>query len=224
MTVAIRAEVRYNSRLTDIERRFAIPLVEIAQQLVPGMLARIRQGRASVGSFAPLGAYSVPRTSPGLFWVPPKARQPAGYHVKPTSGKFAGWAGYESYKAYTQALGSPPRTFDDTGALLSALRIRVNGPGRVKVAFYGSHAPAETPDGKGRRESNASVAFLASRREPEPMLAPSRDELVRVAQHLRTEVNAQLIELGSQAQSVRGLSQRADRLSKRLPAQALGRR
>lgn len=221
---AIKAEVRYMSKLTEIERRFAIPLVEVAQHLVPGMLARIRQGRASVGNFSALGAHSTPKPSPGLFWVPPKSKQPAGFFVRPTSGKYAGWAGYESYRAYCDALGSPPRTFDETGALLSALKIRVNGPGRVKVAFYGRHAPSASPDGKGKAESNSAIAFLASRREPFAMLTPSRDELVRVAQHYQSEVAAQMVGLSAEAQSIKGLQQRADKLQKRLPASVLGRR
>lgn len=220
----IKAEVRYMSKLTEAERRFAIPLVEIAQQLVPGMLARIRQGRASVGNFSALGAHSPPKPSPGLFWVPPKSKQPAGFFVRPTSGKYAGWAGYESYRAYCEALGSPPRTFDETGALLSSLKIRVNGPGRVKVAFYGRHAPSSSPDGKTKAEANSAIAFLASRREPMAMLTPSRDELVRVAQHYQSEVAAQMVGLSAEAQAIKGLQQRANKLEKRLPASVLGRR
>lgn len=220
----IKATVKYNSKLSEIERKFAIPLVEIAQQLVPGMIARIRQGRSSTGAFTSLGAHSVARPGGGLFWVPPKSAQPTGYVVKAAAGKYAGWAGYESYRAYTQALGSPPRDFDDTGALLSSLRIRVNGPGRVKVAFYGAHAPDERPDGTGQRRANSAVAYLASRHESVPMLTPSRDEIVQVARLFQSEVGAQVISEAADAQDIRGLGQRVTRLQKRLSAQASGRR
>lgn len=220
----IKAEVKYNSKLSEIERKFAIPLVEIAQRLVPGMIARIRRGQASTGMFSALGAYSVPRPGSGLFWVSPKLPQPAGFVVKATNGTYAGWAGYQSYRAYTEALGSPARDFDNTGALLAALKIRVNGPGRVKVAFYGAHAADETPTGKGQRRANSAVAYLASRNEPVPMLTPSRDEIVQVAQLFQSEVGAQLIGQAADAQEIRGLGQRLARAQKRLSAQASGRR
>lgn len=220
----IKATVKFNSKLSEIERKFSIPLVEIAQQLVPGMLARIRRGQASTGMFTALGTHSVARPGSGLFWVPPKSAQPAGYVVKATTGKYAGWAGYESYRAYTEALGSPPRDFDDTGALLSTLRIRVNGPGRVKVAFYGAHAPDQRPDGPGQRKANSSVAYLASRHEAVPMLTPSRDEIVQVARLFQSEVGAQVISEAADAQEIRGLGLRVARVQKRLSAQASGRR
>ena len=220
---AIRAEVKFNSKLSEIERRFAIPLVEIAQQLVPGMLDRIRRGQASTGQFAALGAYSVPTPGGGLFWVPPKSAQPAGFVAQPKSGKYAGWAGYVSYRAYTEALGSPARRFTATGALLSSLKIRVNGPGRVKVAFYGAHAAADKPGGKGPRTPNTAVAYAASMREPVPMLTPSRDELVAIARQFQSEVGAQMISESADAQDIRKLGQRVTALQKRMPAQARGR-
>lgn len=220
----IRAEVRYNSRLSEIERRFAIPLVEIAQQLVPGMLARIERGQSSTGTFAPIGAYSTPTPGKGLFWVAPGKPQPPGFIVRPTTGKLAGWAGYESYRDYARCLGNPPRNFQETRELLAALRIRVNGPGRVKVAFYGSHSAPEKPDGTGRRDSNANIAFLASRREPVPMLTPSREEIARVAQMFQSAVGAQMIGEAADAQSIRALGQRVTGLQRRLPAAARGRR
>ena len=220
----IKAVVKYNSKLSEIERRFAIPLTEIAQMLVPGMIARISRGQASTGRFSALGAHSTERPGKGLFWVPPRSAQPAGYVVKATTGKYAGWAGYESYRAYTQAQGSPPRDFSDTGALLSTLRIRVNGPGRVKVAFYGAHAADQRPGGGGERKANSAVAYLASRHESVPMLTPSRDEIVEVARLFQSEVGAQMIAEAADTQDIRGLSQRVTRLQKRLSAQASGRR
>lgn len=220
----IKTAVTYNSKLSEIEKRFAIPLVEIAQRLVPGMIARIRQGRSSTGTFSAIGAHSVPRPGSGLFWVSPKAPQPNGYVVKATHGDYAGWAGYRSYRDYADALGNPPRDFDDTGALLSSLKIRVNGPGRVKVAFYGAHAADETPTGKGQRRANSAVAYLASRNEPVPMLTPSRDEIVQVAQLFQSEVGAQVIGEAADAQQIRGMGQRLTRAQKRLSAAASGRR
>jgi len=220
----IKTAVTYNSKLSEIEKRFAIPLVEIAQRLVPGMIARIRQGRSSTGTFSAIGAHSVPRPGSGLFWVSPKAPQPNGYVVKATHGDYAGWAGYRSYRDYADALGNPPRDFDDTGARLWSLKLRVNGPGGVKVASYGAHSPDERPNGPGQRKSNASVAYLASRNEPVPMLTPSRDEIVQVAQLFQSEVGAQLIGQAADAQEIRGLGQRLARAQKRLSAQASGRR
>jgi hypothetical protein len=212
--VTIRAEVKVNSRLTEIERRFAIPLVEIAQQFVPGMVERIRRGMASVGTFAPLGAYSPDKLGPGLFWVAPKSPQPAGYVVKVEHGKWTGWAAYRSYRDYARARGGGPRTFTESGARMRALAIRLMGPGRVKVAFYGSHATTPGED----RQSNANVAFLASRREPYPMLTPSRTEIEQVVRLLQSEVGAQVVGEAAEARDVRGLGQRVTRLQKRMSA------
>lgn len=220
----IEAVVTYNSKLTEIERRFAIPLLEVAQQLVPGMVSRIRQGQSSTGRFSALGAHSTPRPGPGLFWAPPGSKQPPGALAKPTDGQWAGWAGYESYRAYTQALGSPARDFSDSGALLAALKIRVNGPGRVKVAFFGAHPPSSGQGAEVRRQANSAVAYLASRMESVPMLTPSRGEIEDVARQFQSEVAAQMVGEAASAQEIRGLGQRATRLEKRLSAQASGRR
>lgn len=220
----IKATVKYNSKLTEIERGFSIPLLDVAQQLVPGMLARIERGVASTGYFAPLGAYSADKPGSGLFWVHASYPQPAGYVVKPTSGDYEGWAGYKSYKAYVQALGGGPRTFSLTGMLLRALAIRVLGPARVKVAFYGAHKAAQRPGGAAERTSNTNVAYLASRREPVPMLTPSREEIAAVAKQFQNEVSAQLLSLSADAQDIRNLGQRVTRVQKRLAASALGRR
>lgn len=245
----IKAEVRYNSKLSEIEKRFAIPLLTIAQQLVPGMGRRIQQGIASQGMFRAMGADSKPRDGKGLWWVHPAYPQPGGYVVKATSGAYAGWAGYESYVAYLVARGlnGQPRNFTESGALWQSLRIRVNGPARVKVAFFGAHkyiAPPPTPDGgtpewqrrpgdrvRGgrsgggtKRYNNGEVAFLASRQEPAPMLTPSRMEIAEVAKQFQNEVSAQLIGQAADAQDIRQMGQRLTRLQTRLSAQALGRR
>lgn len=218
----IAANVRVNSRLSEIERRFAIPLVEIAQRLVPGMASRIQRGVSSTGTFAPLGAYSVPRPGPGLFWVPPDLPQPAGYLARPTEGKLAGWAGYKSYKAYTDALGGGPRKFTQTRQLMDSLAPRVLGPGRVKITFYGTHRASKKPDGTKTQQSNTSVAYLASRNEPEPMLAPTREELLFVARQFQSET-AGLIQNAADAQQVRQLGQRFQRVQKRMAASTYAR-
>lgn len=221
--MTIRAEVRYNSKLSEIERRFAIPLVKIGHELIAQMLPRIARGRGPSGNFSALGARSNPTADRGLFWVPPDRKQPPGYVIKVRDGRLAGWVGYDSYHEYTKALGSPPRTFEETRELMGSLRIRVNGPGRVKVAFYGSHSASKTPGGAGKRLPNTSVAYLASRRESLPMLTPSRDEIAAVAQLLQSEVANQAIGESADAQQIRGLGQRLAGAQRRLTAQARGR-
>ncbi len=222
----IKATVTYNSKLSEIERRFAIPLVEIAQRLVPGMIARIRRGQASAGMFSALGAFTNPTPDHGLFWVRPGKPQPDAKFVRrPTQGRYVGWAGYLSYAEYCRALGNPPRDFDDTGALLDSFRIRVNGPGRVKVAPYGKHRAGDSNRASGNKAiANTTVAYLASRNEPVPMLTPSRDEIAQVAKLFQSEVGAQVIGEAADAQEIRGLGQKLARSQKRLSAQASGRR
>lgn len=223
----IRADVRVNSKLSQIERGFAIPLVEIAQQLVPGMVARIQRGQSSTGTFEPLGVRSVATPAHGLFWVSPKSPHPpiqSKGKSWPVIGD-DGWAGYLTYSDYAEARGKKPRNFRDTNQLMPTLGIRVNGPGRVKVTFYGSHR-RNKPKSEGGgvvTTSNSSVALMASRNEPAPMLTPTRDELVAISRQFQDEVNAQLIGLAADAQSVRQLGQRATRLQKRMAASSYAR-
>lgn len=185
--MTIKATVKYNNRLTEIQRALSVPVQEIGLFLMREMVQRIKRGVGASGLFRPLGADSRPRPGPGLFWVSPTRPQPAGYVARPTSGPKAGWAGYESYKAYVDALGKPARTFEETGALLDSLGIRVMGPGRVKVTFYGRHKAPEAfgPTDTPRPQSNTSVAFLGSRGEREPMLMPTAQELTQVGRIMR---------------------------------------
>lgn len=182
--------MKYNSRLSDIQRALSIPVQRIATHLMRSMIQRIKRGVGAEGLFRPLGADSTARPGDGLFWVSPSRPQPPGYVAKPTSGPRVGWAGYESYLAYTQALGSPARTFEESGALLESLAVRVMGPGRVKVTFYGTHrAPLPFgPTDRPQRQSNTAVAFLGSRNERTPMLMPSRSELAEVTKIMRDEM------------------------------------
>lgn len=210
----IAANVKINSKLSEIERAFSIPLVDIAQRLLPSMLARFEAGQGAAGPFRALGADSTPRPGNGLFWVAPGAPQPSGYVVKVESGDRAGWAGYKSYKDYCSLRGSPPRKMRASGQALSSVAIRVNGPGRVKIAPYGAHAPAQKIDGKGARSSNTSVLYAASKDEPKPLFAPTREELQQILVDFQNGVAGQ-IENAADAQEVRGYSLRATKLEKR---------
>lgn len=177
----MKIEVKWNSRLSEIERKLAIPLIEMAQQLTESLYHRIQRGIASDGMFSPMGARSKPTPSRGLFWVSPDREQPPGYVIKVTTGSYlAGWAGYDSYLDYCKALGQPPRDFFDTGELMRSLKARVMGPGRVKVTFYGTHKIRKQPKaakaGDAKRV-NREIAWLASKDEREPMLMPTRGEM-----------------------------------------------
>lgn len=186
----MKIEVKANNALSDIERALSIPVMEIAQRLAVSIRARIELGEAARGHFRPLGADSRERSGHGLFWVSPDRPQPAGYLSKPSTGQLAGWAGYRSYKAYTEALGSPPRKFKITRQLLDSMKIRPMGPGRVKIAFYGTHKRAKQPPKIiGTGGSNSAVAFLASRDERDPMLMFTFRELADVARFVREHVN-----------------------------------
>jgi hypothetical protein len=172
----LKIEVKYNTKLDEIQRGLALPLVEIATDLLASMEVRIDRGEAATGKFRALGEGSQPTANHGLYWVRPSLPQPPGYIAKLTSGPRSGWAGYRSYKAYTEALGSPPRTFRVTAQLRNSRKIRVMGPGRVRIAHYGGHSAQPNHKGEAQKASNANVAFLASRNERDPMLMPTRGE------------------------------------------------
>lgn len=245
----IKATVKFNSKLSEIERKFAIPLAEVAEQLVPNMGRRIQHGVASQGMFRAMGVDSKPTAGNGLWWVHPSLPHPSGYVVKVTSGTYAGWAGYKSYVDYLSARGlyGQPRNFTESGALWQSLRIRINGPARVKVTFFGKHRyipPPPTPNGGkpqwqrrpgdrvrggasgggNQKYNNSEIAFLASRQEPFPLLTPSREEITMIAAQFQNEVSAQLLGLSADAQDARNLGMRATRLQRRLSASAQGRR
>jgi hypothetical protein len=213
----LKVEVKFNTKLTEIERGLAIPLVDIATALLDSMEERIDRGEAAVGRFRPLGADSKPTGRGGLFWVSPGKPHPTGYVVKPSQGKLAGWAGYRNYKAYAEALGNPPRDFNITGQLRSSRRVKIMGPGRVSIKHYGAHSPSATPDGKTTRSSNSNVAWLASRLERDPMLMPTAKEFDEIRQQTLAHFEA-LVAAGS-AQDARS----AKRGKARRPASA-GRR
>jgi len=213
----LKFEIKFNSKLSEIEKGLAIPLVDIAAALLDSMEDRIDRGKAAVGSFRPIGADSKPTGRGALFWVRPDQPQPTGYIVKPSQGQLAGWAGYRSYKAYAEALGSPARDFNLTGQLRASRKIRVMGPGRVSIKHYGAHTPSKTPDGKATRSSNSNVAWLASRLERDPMLMPTAKEFEQIRQQTIAHFEA-LVAAGS-AQDARS----AKRGKARRPASA-GRR
>jgi hypothetical protein len=174
----LKIEVKYNTKLDEIQRGLALPLVEIATDLLASMEVRIDRGEAATGKFRAVGMGSKPKNlrARGLWWVRPSLPHPPGYVVKPTHGPHSGWAGYLSYWAYCEALGSPSRTFFRTGQLRNSRKIRVMGPGRVRIAHYGGRTKAPDHRGQTHKASNSEVAFLASRLERDPMLMPTRGE------------------------------------------------
>ena len=188
----IALEIKWNSKLDQIQRNLALPILEVSQMLALDLYYRVQRGLSATGTFSALGSRSSPSPGKGLFWVPPSRPQPAGYVTKATTGELAGWAGYRTYRAYTEALGSPPRRFKLTGQLMNSMKVRVMGPGRVKIAFYGGHRKAaQAPGVKGGGATNASgIAWFASRDEADPMLMPSAAELTRVREYVREHLAA----------------------------------
>lgn len=199
----MKVDVKFNSRLSELERSLSIPLQQIGTMLAQSMRLRIERGEAAEGMFRPLGADSVETPDKGLFWVHPNRVQPPGYVIKPTTSNLRGWAGYLSYKDYVSKLNEAHRNFKDSGRLLNSLKLRVMGPGRVKVSFYGSHgkSPEFQRQAKWEAHGNSAVAFLASREERDPMLMPTRAEIQQVKELLREHFER--IAQAASAQAVR---------------------
>lgn len=202
--VAREPTVKFVSSLDEFARRFSLPLMFMGELLRERMVARIRQGQGARQALAPLGAYATDHdTRESRFWVRPGRPQPEGdgFIRRITEGKFAGWAIYRSYKAHADLVGGgAPRDLDETGVFLRSIRTRVLSPSRVKVAPYGSHGGPE-------KTSNTAVGYLASRREPLPLLHPSAQEIRAAAEAMFAHVDGQAIEaaaiagVGTQAQS-----------------------
>ena len=213
----MKVEIKANNALSEIHRNLSIPVMEIGLRLAEMMRNRIQLGEAAVGAFRPLGAGSKESAGNGLFWVSPDRPHPAGYVVKAKTGPLTGWAGYVSYKAYTEALGSPPRTFKLTRQMLDSMRVRAMGPGKVKIAFYGPHKKPKSPPGiDGGGGANSSVAFLASREERDPMLMPSLSE-IKVARDMMREHFEEIVAAASAQAQVPGKAKPGQAKSRRRP-------
>ena len=210
----IQAEVKYTSSLKDFERRFALPLVELGRYLLDAIRTRGRRGQGAAGPMAPLGAYSTAHPKPGnAFWVHPSRPHPkgAGYLTTITGGEWAGWSLYESYKAYAALYGrGAPRDLEETGRFWSSLAVRVMSGSKVKVAAYGSHASLG-----GQRLPNSAVGFLASRREPLPLLHPTPAEIAEAGRRVFATVDGQAIEAAAIAGLGGNLSRKAASVQRR---------
>ena len=210
MTAAFTAEAKYKSTLLDFERRFALPLVEIAQHLLTVMRERDKRGIGAAGPMAPLGAYN---TSAHRFWAHPKRSHPTGpgFVGIVEHGALKGWAIYSDYRAYAQLLGhGAPRDLEATGKFWASLAVRVLSGSRVKVAPYGSHVG---PD--GQRLPNTTLGYLASRREPLPLLYPTADEVRQAARIVFDKVSGDAIEASAIAGLGGTLSRQAASVQRR---------
>lgn len=210
----IEAQVKYLSSLTEFERRFSLPLQVIARTLLSAMSARGRRGIGAAGPMAPLGAYSTAHPKPGhSFWVHPSQPQPRGEGYQRTieGGEWAGWALYDSYRAYAALHGrGAPRDIEETGKFWRSLAVRVLSGSKVKIAAYGAHA---TPG--GQRIANSAVGYLASRREPLPLLHPTREEVAEAGRIAFAEVSGDAIEAAAIAGIGGSLSRKAASVQRR---------
>lgn len=189
----MEVRTRFVSSLTEFERRFALPVQRLGEELAPRMVQRIRVGMGAFAPLAPLGAYSPDRVDDRKrFWVPPgrPAPQGEGWLATHTTGPKAGWSLYKSYRAYAELVGhGAPRDLDETGAFLASIGPRVLSPSHVKIAPYGTHrAP------NGRAISNTSLGYQDSKREAVPLLYPSAEEVRLAAEVTFSEVEAQAVE------------------------------
>ena len=211
---ADKAEVKFVSSLTELERRFSIPLQVIGRYIIDALKARWDRGEAPVGQFSAMGAHSKARPDDGLFWVPPGRPHPrgAGYVVTSTAGQFAGWSGYLSYADYCRlAYGGAGRDFREGGTFRQSVALRILSPVKAKIAPYGSHSsPA------GERMSNTAVGYLASRFERLPLMHPSEGEMRVVGDIMHDEVveqamqAARIVNIGTDMnRKVRSLQKRA---------------
>lgn len=191
-------QVVFVSSLDEFERRFSIPLFTLGQSIARSMIARISAGQGAQHPMAPLGAYAKDRDDPERrFWVAPSRPQPRGdgFVSRVESGKWAGWTLYRSYRAYADLVGhGAPRDLTETGAFLRSIKVRVLSSARVKVAPYGSHSGPS-----GERLSNTALGYLASRREPLPLLHPSPAEIKAAADELFRHVDGTAIEAAAVA-------------------------
>lgn len=209
----IEAQVKYTSSLKEFERRFALPLVELGRYLLDAIRTRARRGQGAAGPMAPLGAYAGPPKEGASFWAAPGRPHPKGdgYLTTIARGEWAGWSLYRSYRHYAALYGhGAPRDIEETGRFWSSLAVRVMSGAKVKVAAYGSHVGPT-----GARLSNGAVGYLASRREPLPLLHPTRAEVAEAGRIVFAKVDGQAIEAAAIAGLGGNLSRKAASVQRR---------
>lgn len=186
----IAVKTKFVSSLTELEKKYSVPLQVIGNYLAPAIIQRISTGEGATGPFTAYGAHSDPNAV-SQFWVPPGYKQPVGFLFMVPSGEWAGWAAYKNYRTYADlAFAGAPRSLYRTGQFLKSIALRVINPARVKMAPYGIHAPSRSDP---KRRPNTNIGYLASRFEVKPLFTPSAAELRVVGEILRDEVMAQAI-------------------------------
>lgn len=218
----VYVETKGFDKLSEIEAELVMPLVEVAKQLKSDIKARVRQGIDNDGqAFSALGAHSVDKEGKSLFWIPPGRPHPAGFIVQPSTGQFAGWAAYKSYRDYARLLGKR-RTFFETGQLLESLAINVKSESEVRLYFQGSRRTINA-DGKATSVRNRDIAYANSFRESDPLLTPSTAELTESMRIIEDEAAQQILGVAAGLRTAKNLRKRGERLSRRVSAASRGR-
>lgn len=214
--ISIKLEVKKSKILTDRQKALALPMVEVTRMLGEIVLSRIQSGRGPEGPWKTYGSGAEPRDEQ-FFWVAPGRDQPGdaaagnGLKFRLKTGKWAGWAAYESVRAYYRLRGllGRPHDFSESGRLIRQAAIRIMTPRHIRLAFYGSHG----------KTSAKNVAWLASRKEDAPLLMPSKPEVAEIQHFIAENVNAQILEgarLGEAAQRLQSKSASLNRRASKL--------
>jgi len=168
------------SKLSEADVRLTEPLRVIASRMAAQIRERVKErGQRPDGrSWSQIGTWRLsPRANDphARWWVPPGNEQPPGYFQLVSGGEFDGWAVYENYTAYLEALppSSRKRKWDKTGEMWRSLGVRMLRPGRAKVTFFGRRP---TSPRSRVKLANAQVAYLAGRYEGINVLQFSREE------------------------------------------------
>jgi hypothetical protein len=208
----IAVKTKFVSSLTEMERRFSVPLQFIGDYLATTIIARISRGEGAKGPFTAYGAHSDVH-SQQQFWVPPEYTQPEGYVFRVEKGKYAGWAVYRNYAVYAAIVyAGAPRKLHKSGSFLRSIAMRVINPAKVKIAPYGIHPPSRSDP---KRRPNTNIGYLASRFELMPLFAPTDVEIRAVGAILRDEVVGQAIEAAITANVGTQARRRASSASRR---------
>lgn len=209
--IGLSIQIKKSKVITEGARALALPLTEVTQMLAARILSRIARGQGPNG---PWNTYAAGPEQEGdsLFWVAPDRPQPGtpgdgGFKFRVESGKWSGWAAYESDRDYYRIAGKlgKPHDFNESGELLSKAIVRIVSARHTRLAFYGSHG----------KLTAKKLSWLVSKDEAYPLLMPSRPEVKEAQAFIAGRINEQIVDAARLSEGAQRLTSKSRSINKR---------
>lgn len=209
--IGLSIQIKKSKVITEAARALALPLTEVTQMLAARILPRIARGQGPNG---PWNTYAAgpEQDSDSLFWVAPDRPQygtpgEGGFRFRLESGKWAGWAAYESDRDYYRLGGKlgKPHDFNESGEFLRKAVVRIVSARHTRLAFYGSHG----------KLSAKQLSWLVSRDEAYPLLMPSKSEVQEAQAFLVGRINEQVVDAARMSEGAQRLTSKSRSINRR---------